>query len=852
MLSLLLPLLLAANPVPDAFEFSLPGLDHSPAYADLSFLSPKPAGADGFVTIKNGQFVDGAGQRIRFLGTNMTFAGAFPSHEVAEGVAGRMRKFGLNIVRFHHMDNSSAPRGIWLDASKQDAFDPGQLDKLDYLIHQLKLHGIYINLNLHVSRNYAGVPFDDLPYGVRYGKSIDYFDPRLIEMQKQYATMLLEHVNPYTKTAYKDEPAVVIIELNNENTLLGKAFSSDLADLTPAVKKPLLDGWHAWLKNKYGTLDKVSAAWLVGTEPLGQPLFTDGDFARGQDNWTLEGAKPGVAAWEFAPGAGPDGKAAARVTISQVGATTWAYQVHRLNLNLEEGRTYTLTFWGKADAERNVSVGTRLQQADWHAMGLSAQVTLKPEWQRFRMSFTAVNTEPNLARLSFNLINQPGVVELAGVTLQPGADLGWADNVTIDTVPAPIRAGLLPQKQDWVSYLIKVEHDYVVALRDHVKQTIGAKAHVIDTQASYADVGGVLREAELSDFTDMHSYWQHPRFPGKPWDGNNWNIPNTPMVGSETGTLFRLAAHRVAGKPFTVSEYDHPSPSLYASEMFPVIGGYAALQDWDAIFQFTYGSSDAAYQSDKITGYFDLAADAGQMVFAPVAAMMLRAGAVLPAQSESILDVPKGVIPELLASGTGRMDSLFADAGAAPDLFTNSRLAVRVVDGDGAPKLEGPKQASASQFTWRPDGRDEATILGPGAAAVAGRIGGRTVQVGPLSIALQPTERNFATVGLVALDGQPLEQSSKLLLVISGAVVNQEMGWNDDFTTVGNKWGHGPTIAEALTAKIGITSKVNGLQVQRLNELGQPDGKVASSVDGGALTFTVDPSQKTLWYAISK
>lgn len=852
MLSLLLPLILTANPVPDAFEFALPGLDGSPAYVDMSYLSPEPAGASGPVAIRNGQFVDGRGQRLRFLGTNMTFAGAFPDHATAEGVAARMRKFGLNIVRFHHIDNAAAPRGLWLDANTQTALDPAQLDKLDYLIYQLKQHGIYINLNLHVSRNYAGVPFDELPYGVRYGKTIDYYHPRLIEMQKQYATLLLNHVNPYTKTAYKDEPAVVIVELNNENTLLGKAFSSDLEDLTPEIKQPLLDGWHAWLKRKYGTLDKVTAAWLVGTEPLGESMFADGDFAHGQDNWTLEGAKPGVAAWEFVPQGGPDGKAAAKITITQPGATSWAYQVHRLNLDLTEGRTYTLSFWGRAAEERTVSVGTRLQQADWHAMGLSAQVTLKPEWQRFRLSFTAVNTVPEKARISFNFGNAVGTAELAGVTLRPGADLGLPDDVTLDTLPAPIRHGLAPQKQDWVRYLIDVEHDYVQGLREHLKQ-LGVKAHVIDTQASYAEVGGVLREATLSDFIDMHSYWQHPSFPGRPWDGNNWRIGNTPMVASETGgTLFRLAAHRVAGKPFTVSEYDHPAPSLYAAEMFPVIGGFAALQDWDAVFQFTYGSSDNTFKSDKLTGYFDLAPHAGKMVFAPVAAVMLRGGGVPAAASQSVLSVPRDSIPAMLAAGQGRMDRLFTDAGAAPGLFANSRLAVKIVDGGGAPTLAGPKEADASQFNWRPGGRDEATILGPGAAAVAGRIGGQTVQVGPLRVNLKPTERNFASVALVALDGRPLATSSKLLLVIAGAVVNQDMNWNDDFTTVGNKWGTGPTVAEALTAQIGITSSVAGLQVQRLNELGQPAGKVASSTANGALTFTVEPSQKTLWYAISK
>ena len=26
------------------------------------------------------------------------------------------------------------------------------------------------------------------------------------------------------------------------------------------------------------------------------------------------------------------------------------------------------------------------------------------------------------------------------------------------------------------------------------------------------------------DWLDVHAYWQHPRFPGRPWDGNNWNV----------------------------------------------------------------------------------------------------------------------------------------------------------------------------------------------------------------------------------------------------------------------------------------------------------------------------------------
>ena len=143
---------------PGWFEFVVPGLDASQTPVDMSFLNRNPAGDSGFVQVEGSHFVDGAGERLRFLGTNLTFGKAFPPKDVAEKLAAHMRKLGINVVRFHHMDNSPAPRGIWLKDRK--TFDPEQLDRLDWIIYQFKRHGIYANINLHVSRNYPGLPDD--------------------------------------------------------------------------------------------------------------------------------------------------------------------------------------------------------------------------------------------------------------------------------------------------------------------------------------------------------------------------------------------------------------------------------------------------------------------------------------------------------------------------------------------------------------------------------------------------------------------------------------------------------------------------------------------------------------------
>ena len=28
------------------------------------------------------------------------------------------------------------------------------------------------------------------------------------------------------------------------------------------------------------------------------------------------------------------------------------------------------------------------------------------------------------------------------------------------------------------------------------------------------------------DYVDAHSYWQHPAFPGRPWDSRDWYVRN--------------------------------------------------------------------------------------------------------------------------------------------------------------------------------------------------------------------------------------------------------------------------------------------------------------------------------------
>jgi hypothetical protein len=195
---------------------------HSPV--DVSYLLDAPAGKHGFVGVKDGHLATQDGQRIRFWGVNITdwSSGSrqVPSKDDAPIIAATLARFGVNSVRFQFLD-LEVPRGL---VAKQGdstrSLDADQLDREDYFIAELEKRGIYIDFNLLVGRPFhEGDGVKDAALLRQGAKGTSFFDARLIELQKEYAQQLLAHLNPYTKHKYTNDPAVAIVEINNENAI---------------------------------------------------------------------------------------------------------------------------------------------------------------------------------------------------------------------------------------------------------------------------------------------------------------------------------------------------------------------------------------------------------------------------------------------------------------------------------------------------------------------------------------------------------------------------------------------------------------------------------------------------------
>ncbi len=197
---------------------------------DLSFTleRERPAGKHGFLSAQGGRLVFEDGAEGRFWGTCFNSGANFPTHAYSEMVARRLAKFGLNMMRTHQMDAEWATPNIFqlsraLPKDNTRSFDPECMDRLDYLIYCLKQEGIYTYLDLLTYRQFRpgdGVDaVDQLPQAA---KPYTYFDARLIELQKEFNRDLWTHINPYTKLAYKDDPAIALTELKNESDMFAQ------------------------------------------------------------------------------------------------------------------------------------------------------------------------------------------------------------------------------------------------------------------------------------------------------------------------------------------------------------------------------------------------------------------------------------------------------------------------------------------------------------------------------------------------------------------------------------------------------------------------------------------------------
>ena len=220
---------------------------------DLRDLNEKVAGETGFVrrSADGKDFVRGDGQALRFWGVNSELWKFEPS--ALKDHARFLAKRGVNLVRWHGLIPANTPEAQLTDINKTAR------DQLWQMTAAMKQQGIYVTISPYwaTSNKLKSQPSWGIPRDSDSFTGLLFFDPKLQTAYKQWLRQLLVPVNPYTGVALKDEAAIALIHLQNEDSLLfwtlSKIKGGDLDILSRHYAQ--------WLKQKYGSLAAASDHW---------------------------------------------------------------------------------------------------------------------------------------------------------------------------------------------------------------------------------------------------------------------------------------------------------------------------------------------------------------------------------------------------------------------------------------------------------------------------------------------------------------------------------------------------------------------------------------------------------------
>jgi len=786
------------------------------------------------------------GKRERLWGVNLSMGANMPSHEDAPYIAARLAAAGVNTVRCHHMDTARWPRGLW-NAEDGKTISPEALDRLDFFIDQLARRGICVNINLHVGRahsEYLGLPKTNR----QYDKISNIFTPALVDAQKQFARQLLTHINPYRKVRYADDPTVAFVEITNENSFFMWASENTLRTLPPYYADVLQKKFNDWLKERYGSDEKLRKIWSEGAEQLGKNLLNNSSLLiatpgeRVPANWNLEQHSGCRASLSHQ---GYESKNALCIVIDKADDTEWHLQFNQGGISLKAGRYYTVVFEAAADKPRKINCSVSQAHSPWSNLGLSRQVELSQNWQTFRFGFLAKSDDDN-ACLSFAFGTGRIPIRLANVRFYPGGRVSLQKGESIRNASVAVFAdNESPNRTlDRMQFLAETEKTYFDGMRNFIKKDLGCKALVTGTIV-FGPLG--LYVQSDMDFIDTHAYWQHPRFPGRPWDSGNWIVEQKPMTDYPAeATLFRLAASRLRGKPFTLSEYNHPAPLDSQGECVPMVASFAAAQDWDGVWLYTYSHSSDDWYRENLNSYFDIDTNPAKWGFMRAGAAIFRGGLVQPLESsmDAFLDLRSGLdmVPKLaqlhLAHDRNMMDVVSKVCGATHQSILNNRMFISF----NPPPGWGYNPPSPTKLKWLVENGKGVYIVGSGAGVLAGD----TTRFERCQI----DKPAFAVITATPLDGLPWPRSSKILITACGRCENIGMEFSKDRRTVGRQWGRGPVQIEAVKGTVEIPGGIWTAHALGPDGLAKADVPVRS--EGERNFIEMSPKYKTMWYLLVK
>lgn len=366
-------------------------------------------------------------------------------------------------------------------------------------------------------------------------------------------------------------------------------------------------------------------------------------------------------------------------------------------------------------------------------------------------------------------------------------------------------------------------------------------------------------ERDTLDVVDNHQYADHPDRHQVP---QKYNQKSTLKEGNPTYMVpVMKAPTRIFGKPFVLTEYNFCAPNRHRLEAGAMMGAYASLQDWDALYRFAWAHDAALLREQKPIQGFDIATDPLHQLTERQIVLLFGRGDVAPGRKRYVYGV---TMDDATDKGIGDMwaTGLFPHPFNALALM--SQIGSQVIEGDrriegsfdGVVSAADPGETkrAGSPFLPRSGLKGIAgmadVVSDTGELILNNKAGtlrvatphsccivapaGTKLAAGVLEIANNDT---FASVSASSMDGQPVERSRRILLFHLTNIVNTDMLFATDQMTLLHRWGALPYLAQAGAVEVTLRSEQPGLKLHAVASDGTRRGSRAAVYADGAYRF---------------
>ena len=157
----------------------------------------------------------------------------------------------------------------------------------------------------------------------------------------------------------------------------------------------------------------------------------------------------------------------------------------------------------------------------------------------------------------------------------------------------------LERSRRFAQFLAEKQRAMIAELTRFIREELKSDILITDNNAQYSMLHNLI--GERLAFVDSHIYFDHPWFPEVAWRLPE-QLSNVSAVERFSPAPREIFANRIAGKPFTVTEFNFCFPNSFRAESGPMMGGYSAFQDYDAIYRFDYIHNRGRYPELGIVG----------------------------------------------------------------------------------------------------------------------------------------------------------------------------------------------------------------------------------------------------------